>query len=51
MLRRPDARLEGYGRSVVLHEGGGMGLWVMVFVMAALCIGVLFKNPNRSYQD
>jgi hypothetical protein len=47
----PDARLQGYPQSVTL-EGGGTALsWLMLCILAALCIGVMFKNAKRTHLD
>ena len=46
-----DARLEGYGGNMTL-DGGGSGLtWLLLIVLAALCLGVLFKSSGRSHLD
>jgi hypothetical protein len=46
-----DARLEGYPQNVTL-EGGSTGLtWVLFIVLAALCLGGLFKDARRSHLD
>jgi hypothetical protein len=46
-----DARLEGYPNNMTL-DGGGTGLtWLLLVVLAVLCLGVLFKNAGRSHLD
>ena len=46
-----DARLEGYGSSVTLDSGGSGLTWLLLIVLAALCLGVLFKSSGRSHLD
>src|SRR5262245_58033788 len=48
-----DARLLGYpGGSGALNDASGTALtWLLLFVLAAICIGVLFMNPKRSHLD
>ncbi len=46
-----DPRLDGFPKPAALKDGGAFGLWFLVIVLAVLCIGVLFKNPNRSHLD
>jgi len=48
-----DARLQGYqGGNAALTNASGTALtWLLLFVLAAICIGVLFMNPKRSHLD
>jgi hypothetical protein len=46
-----DARLEGYPQNVTLDGGGTALSWLLLIILAALCIGVMFKNANRSHLD
>ena len=46
-----DARLEGYGSNVTLDSGGSGLTWLLLIVLAALCLGVLFKTSGRSHLD
>jgi hypothetical protein len=46
-----DARLEGYGTNVTLDSGGSGLTWLLLIVLAALCLGVLFKTSGRSHLD
>jgi hypothetical protein len=46
-----DARLEGYPQNVTLQGGSTALSWLLLIVLAALCVGVLFKNANRSHLD
>jgi hypothetical protein len=46
-----DARLEGYEGSMTLDSGGTGLTWLLLMVLAALCLGVLFKNAGRSHLD
>ena len=46
-----DARLEGYGSNVTLDAGGSGLTWLLLVVLAALCLGVLFKTAGRSHLD
>ena len=46
-----DARLENYPQKVTLEPGGTAFSWVIFIVLTALCVGVMFKNANRSHLD
>lgn len=46
-----DARLEGYATSVTIGSGSTALMWLLVLLLAGLCVGVMFKNPNRSHLD
>ena len=46
-----DARLENYPAKVTLDESGTALTWIIFLVLTALCVGVMFKNPNRSHLD
>ena len=46
-----DARLENYPSKVTLDESGTALTWVLFLILTALCVGVMFKNPNRSHLD
>jgi hypothetical protein len=47
-----DARLQNYaGASVTLDSGSTALLWLLTIVMAAVCIGVMFKNAKRTHLD
>ena len=46
-----DARLENYPQKVTLEESGTALSWVIFIVLTALCVGVMFKNANRSHLD
>lgn len=46
-----DARLEGYPNNVTLEGGSTALTWLIFLGLAAACIGVLFKNANRSHLD
>ena len=46
-----DARLEGYGGNMTLDSGGSGLTWLLLIVLAALCLGVLFKTSGRSHLD
>jgi len=46
-----DARLEGYGGNMTLDSGGSGLTWLLLIVLAALCLGVLFKSSGRSHLD
>lgn len=46
-----DARLENYPQKVTLEEGGTALTWIILLVLTALCVGVMFKNANRSHLD
>ena len=46
-----DARLEGYGGNMTLDAGGSGLTWLLLIVLAALCLGVLFKSSGRSHLD
>jgi hypothetical protein len=46
-----DARLEVYPKGVTLDAGGPALTYFLLLVLAGLCLGVLFKNANRSHLD
>jgi hypothetical protein len=46
-----DARLEGYGTNVTLENSSTALMWLLLFVLAALCVGVMFKNAKRTHLD
>jgi hypothetical protein len=48
-----DARLLGYqSGSAALKDAGGTALtWLLLFFLAAICVGVLFMNPKRTHLD
>jgi succinate dehydrogenase/fumarate reductase cytochrome b subunit len=46
-----DARLEGYQGGVVLPAGSTTMTWLIWAVLAAICIGVMFKNARRARAD
>ena len=46
-----DARLEGYANNVTLDAGGSGLTWLLLVVLAALCLGVMFKTAGRSHLD
>ena len=46
-----DARLEGYPSGVTLDPTSSALTWLVVFVLGALCLGVMFMNPKRSHLD
>ena len=46
-----DARLEVYPKNVTLDAGGTALMYFLLLVLAGLCLGVLFKNANRSHLD
>jgi len=36
---------------VTLDTGGTALSWLLLILLAALCVGVVFKNANRSHLD
>ena len=46
-----DARLEVYPKNVTLDAGGPALTYFLLLVLGGLCLGVLFKNANRSHLD
>jgi hypothetical protein len=46
-----DARLEGYGSNVTLENSSTALMWLLLFVLAAMCVGVMFKNARRTHLD
>jgi hypothetical protein len=49
-----DARLDGYkdGSNMGLKDASGAGLtWLLLIVLAAMCVGVMFINSKRSHLD
>jgi len=46
-----DARLEGYPGNVRLESRSTALMWLLLVVLAALCVGVMFKNARRTHLD
>lgn len=46
-----DARLEGYKESVKMPEGSSALTWMLLVLLAIICIAALFKNAKRSHMD
>ena len=48
-----DARLKGYkDGSMALKDASGTALtWILLIVLAAICVGVLFMSAKRSHLD
>ena len=46
-----DARLENYASSVTLENSSTALLWILLVLMAAVCVGVMFKNAKRTHLD
>ncbi len=48
-----DARREGYsGGGIDLASDSGVALtWLIFALLAVVCVGVTFKNANRSHLD
>jgi hypothetical protein len=46
-----DARLEGYTTPVTLDSKSTALTWLLTGFLAAVCVGVMFKNANRSHLD
>ena len=46
-----DARLEGYPGNVTLESSSTALLWLLLIVLAAACVGVMFKNARRTHLD
>jgi len=48
-----DARLQGYqsGSAALNNASGSALLWLLLFVLMAICLGVLFMNPKRTHLD
>jgi hypothetical protein len=46
-----DARLEGYNTNVTLENSSTALMWLLLFVLAAMCVGVMFKNAKRTHLD
>lgn len=46
-----DARLEGYGSNVTLENSSTALMWLLLVVLAAICVGVMFKNAKRTHLD
>lgn len=47
----PEARLQGYTTNVELEKKGTAVSWMITLVMAAACVGVMFKSAKRSHLD
>lgn len=49
---RTDVRMEGYGAtSVKLEQKGSAVTWLLMLALAGVCVGVMFKNAQRSHLD
>ncbi|HEY7089369.1 MAG TPA: hypothetical protein VH518_14830 [Tepidisphaeraceae bacterium] len=54
-----DARLEGYTEgaqnsnslTVTLESSSTALMWLLLVVMAGICVGVMFKNAKRTHLD
>ena len=46
-----DARVQGYDPNVELKSWGVGACWVVMIMMAAGCVGVIFKDSKRSHLD
>ena len=46
-----DARLEGYTPDVTMQGTGVATIWFIAVGLGILCLGVMFKNANRSHLD
>ncbi len=46
-----DARLEGYTPDVTMQGTGVATAWFIAVGLGILCMGVMFKNANRSHLD
>jgi len=48
-----DARLDGYKEGdMALKDASGTGLtWLLLVVLAAMCVGVMFMNSKRTHLD
>jgi cytochrome oxidase assembly protein ShyY1 len=49
---RPEGRLMGYPTAVKLPDSGSYSLqWLLLFFLALMVVGVVFKDPKRSHLD
>jgi len=46
-----DARLQGYEGNLTLDAGSNGLTWLLLIVLAALCLGVMFKSSGRTHLD
>lgn len=46
-----DARLEGYQVKARLADSGTALTWLLLLFLAALAVGVLFKDAKRTHLD
>jgi hypothetical protein len=48
-----DARLKGYKEgTMALKDASGTALsWILLIILAAICIGVLFMSSKRTHLD
>ncbi len=47
---RPDARLEGYGKTVSIGESTSL-TWLLLVFLGVVCVAPLFMNARRTHLD
>jgi hypothetical protein len=46
-----NARFEGYARSVKTDSSSPAPSWMLLILLAGICIAVLFKDAKRTHMD
>jgi hypothetical protein len=46
-----DARLESFNARVTLENSSTALIWLLLIILAAICVGVMFKNSKRTHLD
>jgi len=47
----PDARIQNFTKTVTLPEGGTALTWLLLILLAGICLAALFKNAKRTHLD
>jgi hypothetical protein len=46
-----NARLENFSKPVKLEDGSNLLIWLMLMILAGLCLAGLFKQAKRTHLD
>ncbi len=49
--QRPNVRLSGYPRSVESEKSGTALTYILLILIAGVCVAVMFKDAKRSHLD